>query len=258
VQGQAADGAAVVGNPVRVAGKDGSGNTQDLSTDTTGRLDANLIASQAGITGGAGSVAANTPRATLASDDPAVTALQIIDDWDESDRAKVNPIVGQAGVAGGTGADGPTVQRVSLATDVALPAGNNNIGDVDVASIAAGTNTIGATRDAGAAWTQSFGVSGAVVLSSDMQTSAAVTDAPTSGQKLVIDDIMVSVSAAMFIIFEEETSGTDLLKVWFPGAGFYQITPRAKFKLATADKKLFADASAAGALAITVFYHSEA
>lgn len=40
------------------------------------------------------------------------TALQIIDDWDESDRAKVNPIAGQAGVAGGSGAVSALTQRV--------------------------------------------------------------------------------------------------------------------------------------------------
>lgn len=34
--GQAADGAAVSGLPVRIAGKDGSGNTQDILTDTAG------------------------------------------------------------------------------------------------------------------------------------------------------------------------------------------------------------------------------
>lgn len=84
----------------------------------------------------------------------AATALQIIDDWDETDRAKVNPIVGQAGVAAGTGVDGATVQRVSLATNVPLPAGTNaigklaansgvDIGDVDILSIAAGNNNIG-------------------------------------------------------------------------------------------------------------------
>jgi hypothetical protein len=38
VTGQAADGAAVSGNPVRVGGKDGSGNTQDILTDTSGVL----------------------------------------------------------------------------------------------------------------------------------------------------------------------------------------------------------------------------
>lgn len=44
---------------------------------------------------------------------------------------------------GGTGVDTSATQRVSLATNVALPAGNNNIGDVDIASIAAGDNNIG-------------------------------------------------------------------------------------------------------------------
>ncbi len=51
VQGSAADGAAVVGNPVRVGGKDGSGNTQDLITDTTGNLSVG--------TGTAGTAASN-------------------------------------------------------------------------------------------------------------------------------------------------------------------------------------------------------
>lgn len=45
------------------------------------------------------------------------TAVEIMDDWDETDRAKVNPIVGQAGVAGGSGTVGSTTQRVIIATD---------------------------------------------------------------------------------------------------------------------------------------------
>jgi hypothetical protein len=49
--------------------------------------------------------------------DAAVTALQILDDWDETDRAKVNIIAGQAGVAGGAGAVGATTQRMTLASD---------------------------------------------------------------------------------------------------------------------------------------------
>lgn len=82
--------------------------------------------------GGAGVVAAGVQRMTLASDDPAVASLGIIDDWDESDRAKVNLIVGQAGIAAGEGVDGVTVPRMSLATDVALPTGANTIGAVNV------------------------------------------------------------------------------------------------------------------------------
>jgi hypothetical protein len=75
----------------------------------------------------------------------ATTALQIIDDWDETDRAKVNPIVGQAGVAAGAGATGVNVQRVVQANDAgktltstggsASASGNNTI-------VVAGTNRL--------------------------------------------------------------------------------------------------------------------
>ena len=96
--------------------------------DESDRAKVNVVVGQAGITAGAGAVAANTPRVTHASDDPVTTALQIMDDWDESDRAKVNPIAGQAGVQGASGTVNALTQRVVLATDVALPAGTNIIG----------------------------------------------------------------------------------------------------------------------------------
>ena len=67
--------------------------------------------------GGAGAVAAGVQRTTLASDDPAVASLAILDDWDETDRAKVNPIAGQAGVAAGAGAVSALTQRTTLASD---------------------------------------------------------------------------------------------------------------------------------------------
>lgn len=89
------------------------------------------------VVGGAGAVSAGVQRMTLASDDPAVVALQIIDDWDSSDRCKVSPIASQNGVAGGSGTVDATTQRVVLATDVALPTGTNSIGQV---TANAGTN----------------------------------------------------------------------------------------------------------------------
>lgn len=60
--------------------------------DESDRAKVNIIAGQAGVTAGAGTVASNTPRMTLASNDPAVTALQIMDDWDNgaSDGASVS------------------------------------------------------------------------------------------------------------------------------------------------------------------------
>lgn len=66
---------------------------------------------------GAGAVGTQVQRVTLGSDDPAVTSLAIVDDWDESDRAKVNPIVGQAGVAAGAGVVSVTTQRTTLGSD---------------------------------------------------------------------------------------------------------------------------------------------
>src|SRR3990167_6942588 len=84
-----------------VAGRlpvDGSGVTQPISAASL------PLPSNAAIETG-GNLAAIT------------TALQILDDWDESDRAKVNPIVGQAGVAAGAGAVGTTTQRTTLASD---------------------------------------------------------------------------------------------------------------------------------------------
>ncbi len=68
--------------------------------DESNRAKVNLIASQAGITGGAGAVAANTPRVTLASDDPAVTSLAALDnaiytdDDDWTDGSSQHVLVG--------------------------------------------------------------------------------------------------------------------------------------------------------------------
>lgn len=43
--------------------------------------------------------------------------LNVLDDWDESDRAKVNPIAGQAGIAANAGAMSALTTRITIATD---------------------------------------------------------------------------------------------------------------------------------------------
>lgn len=71
--------------------------------DESDRAKVNLVVGQAGVAAGAGAVGANTPRVTLASDDPGVallgtidtdtgniaTSVGVMDDWDESDACKV-------------------------------------------------------------------------------------------------------------------------------------------------------------------------
>lgn len=101
--------------------KDGTTDARAVvGTAAPGAGDAGLVVRPVVLLG-AGTAAA-AQRGTLASDDPAVVALQIIDDWDESDRAKVNLIVGQAGIAAGAGNVAATVPRVTLAADDPLVA----------------------------------------------------------------------------------------------------------------------------------------
>jgi len=121
-------------------------------------------------------------------------------------------------------------------------------------AIPAGTNNIGGTTDAGIASTSVV----TYTASADMSTAAAITAAPTGGQKIVVDDIIFSTDTAMSFEFEEETSGTVFAKVYVPANGTVCLTTRGKLKLATADKRLFGDASVSGNVAVTVIYHSEA
>lgn len=111
-----------------------------------------------------------------------------------------------------------------------------------------------ASQDAGPSWSSGKWTHTA---SADMSSTANLTDAPESGQYIVVDDIFFSTDTAMNFTFEIETAGTDNLKVYVAANTTLQLTPRAKWKLATADKKLNGIASAAGNVAITVFYHSE-
>lgn len=73
--------------PANLATVDGGPESFQFSA---GRLWTSTVVTSLGtsITMGAGAVAATTPRVTLASDDPAVASLSVLDDWDSSDAAK--------------------------------------------------------------------------------------------------------------------------------------------------------------------------
>lgn len=66
----------------------------------------------------------DAPTSTDSNSASILTSVQVMDDWDEFDRAKVNLIVGQAGVSANSGNKDATTQRVVVATD-----------DVNVAAI---------------------------------------------------------------------------------------------------------------------------
>lgn len=110
------------------------------------------------------------------------------------------------------------------------------------------------TTDDGPAWTSNY----KFTTSADATGGADITNAPSAGQRIYVTDILISVDTAMYVSFLEETSGTEVMRLYLPANGSAQITPRSAFRLPTADRKLRIDASVAGNIAVTCWYYSEA
>jgi len=160
VVGPAADGVAVSGNPVRIAGKDGSGNTQDVLTDTDGHLQVDVLSGGAGTEYTEDAAAPADPSGLavmMTRDDALSTVTEVEGDWSRlrgtaegalwvqeynsdailADTASMDTNLGT--VAGAVAGSEMQVDVVA-----ALPAGDNNIGNVDIASaLPAGDNNIG-------------------------------------------------------------------------------------------------------------------
>ena len=115
------------------------------------------------------------------------------------------------------------------------------------------------TSDAGSGQPISRGVSGARFSSGDLSTGFEnVTDAPGSGQKLVITDLLVSSDTALRLDFAvEDAPGTVIETVYLASNETKQITLRGRWKLPTAGKRLQVKASALGNVSVTVYYYSE-
>jgi hypothetical protein len=124
------------------------------------------------------------------------------------------------------------------------------------------TTAIAATQprsDAGPSWTTSSGIAGVRFTSADQSAAAVVTSAPTSGQKLVITDLIVSVDTAMRVDFSVESAASTIIESIYLAANVpVNLITRGKRKLGTADKKLAVRTSAAGNICVNAFYYSEA
>lgn len=161
-----------------------------------------------------GTVSATQSGTWTEANSAAIAAsASVLDDWDESDRAKVNPIAGQAGVAAGAGAVDALTQRVTHASDDpavvalqildnaisgsemqvdvvgALPAGTNNIGDVDVLTLPA--DPLGANADAASSAGGTGSLSAKLRLMTTqldaIQTSVQLLDNAIAGNELQVD-----------------------------------------------------------------------
>ncbi len=93
--------------------------------------------------------------------------------------------------------------------------------------------------------------------SADMQTAADLTAAPPAGQHLVVTDIMIGADTQMLFQFLEETSGTCIGTVDLILDDTKFISPRGRWRLPVAGKKLQGDAGASGNVHITVWYYYE-
>ena len=120
--------------------------------------------------------------------------------------------------------------------------------------LVAGVASIGGAKDDGPQWV----VTRTYTPSADMQTAVALTAVPSSGQKIVIDDLIVSVAAAMEFSIQMETSGNVLASVFLPANGTALVTTRDGLKGDAVDRRIFGKASAGGNVRVTVCYHSEA
>jgi len=196
--------------------RDAAGNERGVNVDASNQL----LTAEAN----SSTIATNTGNAT--------TALQIIDDWDESDRAKVNPIVGVAGVAAGAGAVGTTTQRVTLASDdpavtslqtldnaisgsemqvdvvAALPAGDNNIGNVDIVSVPAPLSTTGGGTEA-TALRVTIATDSTGVLSVDDNGSSLTVDGGVTAVGTIADDSPTPGAPVMVGGTAKSPDGTD-------------------------------------------------
>lgn len=139
----ATDASASPSKGFMVAGHDGT-NARRVAVDSSGHPQVDVLSSA--LPSGA---ATESKQDTLighvdgveSSLGDAVTALQIIDDWDETNRAKVNLVVGQAGITAGAGAVGAATPRVTLASDDPAVALLGTI-DTDTSGIATSTSTL--------------------------------------------------------------------------------------------------------------------
>jgi len=116
-----------------------------------------------------------------------------------------------------------------------------------------------ATLDAGAAWTAVLGISGARFFSANASSvPLPVTNAPTTGNKLVITDLHISAAVDMTVEISEETTGVVLFTVYMTANSSWSLVTRSKFKLATINKRLMVKTNISGNIAVTAMHYSEA
>lgn len=147
------------------------------------------------------------------------------------------------------------IEGVAGGTPVAVTLGTSPTIDIGDVTILPGTATIGAVKDGGAnvAGTKTY------TTSADMSTAADIGPAPTSGEKSVLVQAVISVAEAMeFTLQMETTPAAERVSFFLPANGTIIFIPRYPIKVGTANKKWQGKASVAGNVRISTTTVSEA
>lgn len=144
VDNVAPDRSAQIMKAALIAQKAGSGDFIPIQSTAGGNLKISVQEISDGLDIGAGNAGSETQRVSISTDDVNLVAIknavEIMDDWDETNRAAVNLIASQVGITAGAGAVAANTPRVTLASD--------DPAVVDLAAIEVLLGTIDADTDA--------------------------------------------------------------------------------------------------------------
>ena len=191
--------------------------------NASSQMDVNIAASNATVT--ISGAVTNAGTFVVQENGSALTALQLIDDGvytDDTSTHSTGVSKGYGMMAAATPTDGSvnandigmlamTVDRkLHVSVQDAIPAGNNNIGDVDIASIAAGDNNIGnvdiVTMPA---------ITGTVTADTELPAAAALTDNFANPTAPAVGAFLMGWDGAQWDRLG--TTGTGVLKVDLTG-----------------------------------------
>lgn len=113
--------------------------------------------------------------------------------------------------------------------------------------------------DAGHWFATQRGVNGLPVPSDDARSGGIfISDSPTTGQRIVLHDLLLSVEGDATVTIFEETTGTVIHgPLYLAARTTLQLTLRGKTKLPTADKRLKLVTAEEVNLSAEAIYHSE-
>lgn len=114
------------------------------------------------------------------------------------------------------------------------------------------------TLDGGPAWRSRLGVSGQTVQSANASVvPLVITDVPAADERVVLDDLEISVDTQMKVTLRSTTGGVVIGAYYLPANSAMQVTLRNPKRAPAVAQSLEVITSVAGNIAVTASYHNE-